>query len=70
MAFGEGSAVLREGRCATIQGLSGTGSLRVRLLHLAAALQLGGAQVNTPLVSHMLRTPPPDTLTGGRRVLG
>ncbi|EFN51704.1 hypothetical protein CHLNCDRAFT_59799 [Chlorella variabilis] len=29
MAFGEGSAALREGRNATIQGLSGTGCLRV-----------------------------------------
>lgn len=29
LAFGEGSAVLKEGRNATVQGLSGTGSLRV-----------------------------------------
>ncbi|KAL4434280.1 hypothetical protein ABPG75_000721 [Micractinium tetrahymenae] len=29
LAFGEGSRPLQEGRCATIQGLSGTGSLRV-----------------------------------------
>lgn len=30
LAFGEGSAALKEGRVATVQGLSGTGSLRVR----------------------------------------
>ncbi len=30
LAFGEGSAALKEGRNATVQGLSGTGSLRVR----------------------------------------
>lgn len=30
LAFGEGSAVLREQRNATVQSLSGTGSLRVR----------------------------------------
>lgn len=30
LAFGEGSRPLQEGCCATIQGLSGTGSLRVR----------------------------------------
>ena len=29
LAFGEGSTVLKEGRNATVQGLSGTGSLRV-----------------------------------------
>lgn len=36
LAFGEGSAVLKEGRNATIQGLSGTGSLRVGAGSLAA----------------------------------
>ena len=30
LAFGKDSAALREGRLLTVQGLSGTGSLRVR----------------------------------------
>ena len=31
LAYGEGSSVLREGRVAVVQSLSGTGSLRVRI---------------------------------------
>lgn len=44
LAFGENSPVLKEGRSVTVQALSGTGSLRVRLLfpHVAGRVFRSG----------------------------
>ena len=43
LAFGEGSGVIRERRNATVQALSGTGSLRVSAItHLLSASPLHG----------------------------
>ena len=47
LAYGEGSSVLREGRVAVVQSLSGTGSLRVSI-HTPGSAQRKLSQQHCP----------------------
>ena len=50
LAFGESSSVIREGRNATVQALSGTGSLRVR--HFTRSLPQQQTQQRMQMFCH------------------
>ena len=49
LAFGANSKALKEGRAATVQSLSGTGSLRVCVAHFITILHVGCTKCHLPL---------------------